>query len=307
MAVMRENKRNSTLLGSDHNALVWLVIINAVVFASLFFIELVFRLSGSDAASFQSGVLQWFILPAPLSELATRPWTTLTYMFTHVEFFGLLGTVLWLWGFGYILQDLTGNKKIIPIYLYGGFAGGLFFIATQYAIPALRVNISGIQPLMGGGASVMAIALATTTLSPGYRLFPMINGGIPLWIMTLIFVVFDLSTLGAGNAGIGVAHLAGAATGFVFIKQMQQGNDWSDWMNNLFDWINNLFNPEKKYLKTSGNQVFYKATKKPFQKISSRFSQQKLDEILDKINEDGYSSLSNDEKDYLKKASKEDL
>ena len=48
--------------------------------------------------------------------------------------------------------------------------------------------------------------------------------------------------------------------------------------------------------------MFYKSTKKPYQKVSSRFSQQKLDEILDKINEDGYGSLSNEEKDYLKKS-----
>ncbi len=307
MAVMRENKRNSTLLGSDRNALVWLIIINAVVFTSLYLIQLIYQLAGSDLVSYQSQVLDWFILPAQLGKLATRPWTMLLYMFTHNDFWGLLGTVLWLWGFGYILQDLTGNKKIIPIYLYGGFVGAIFFVATQYAIPALRVNVDSVFPLMGGGAAVMAIALATTTLSPGFRLFPMINGGIPLWVLTLVFVVFDLSTLGSGNAGIGIAHLAGAATGFVFIKQMQQGKDGSVWMNNFFEWMNDLFNPEKKYKKSAKSQVFYKATKKPFQKVSSRFSQQKLDEILDKINEDGYSSLSNEEKEYLKKASKEDL
>ncbi len=307
MAVMRENKRNSTLLGSDRNALVWLIIINAVVFTTLFLIELIYKMSSSDYATFQNQVLDWFTVPAQLSKLSTRPWTMLIYMFTHADFWGLLGTVLWLWGFGYILQDLTGNKKIIPIYLYGGFVGAIFFVATQYAIPGLRDNVVAAYPLMGGGASVMAIALATTTLSPSYRLFPMINGGIPLWILTLVFVVFDLSTLGAGNAGIGIAHLAGAATGFVFIRQMQQGNDGSRWMNHLYDWLNNLFNPEKKYNQPTGSQVFYKAGKKPFQKVSSRFSQQKLDEILDKINEDGYGSLSNEEKDYLKKASKEDL
>lgn len=307
MAVMRENKRNSTLLGSDRNALVWLIIINAVVFTSLYLIQLIYRLSEIDLISYQNQILNWFVLPAQLGKLATRPWTMFTYMFTHNDFWGLLGTLLWLWGFGYIFQGLTGNKKIIPIYLYGGFVGAVFFVVTQYAIPVLRVNVGSAFPLLGGGAAVMAIALATTTLSPNYRLFPMINGGIPLWVLTVVFVVFDLSTLGAGNAGIGIAHLAGAATGFVFIKQMQQGNDGSDWMNSLFDWLNDLFNPEKKYNKGSKSQVFYKATKKPFQKVNSRFSQQKLDEILDKINEDGYGSLSNEEKDYLKKASKEDL
>lgn len=307
MAVMRQNKRNSTLLGSDSNALVWLIIINAVVFVLVNFIKIVFYLSESDINSFYNNVLSWFVLPAQLHKLASRPWTVLSYMFTHESIWSLIGTVLWLWGFGYILQDLTGNKKIIPIYLYGGFAGAVFFIATQYTFPVLRANVDTVFPMIGAGSAVMAIAVATTTLAPGYRLLPMLNGGIPLWVLTVIFVAFDYATIASASAGTAIAHLAGAATGFVFIKQMQQGVDWSNWLNNFFDWLNNLFNPEKKYDEPTKNQVFYKSTKKPFKKISSRFSQQKLDEILDKINEDGYASLSNDEKDYLKKASKEDL
>ncbi len=303
---MQQNRKYSTLLGSDRNALVWLIIFNAVVFAGLFFTELIYRMV--EVATYKQQVLDWFTLPPQLGKLATRPWTVLTYMFTHSDFMAAIATILWLWGFGFILQDLTGNKKMIPIYLYGGFVGAIFFIATQYAIPGLRANINEAPSLMGGGAAVMAIALAATTLSPGYRLFPMINGGIPLWVLTLIYVVFDLSTLGVSNAGVGISHLAGAATGFVFIKQMQQGRDGSVWMNKVFDWFNNLFNPEIKYTrKPLKQQVFYRTGKKPFEKVSSRFSQQKLDEILDKINEDGYSSLSNEEKDYLRKASKEDL
>ncbi len=253
-------------------------------------------------------MLSWFVLPAQVDKLLTRPWTVFSYMFTHESIWSLIGTLLWLWGFGFILQDLTGNKKIIPIYLYGGFAGAVFFIATIYTFPVLRANIGNIYPMVGAGSAVMAIALATTTLAPGYRLLPMINGGIPLWVLTLIFVAFDYATIASSNAGTAVAHLAGAATGFVFIKQMQIGSDWSNWMNNSFEWVNNLFNPEKKYKKKPvKQQIFYKTSKKPFEKIASRFSQQRLDEILDKINEDGYGSLSNDEKDYLKKASKEDL
>ncbi len=308
MAVMQQNKRNSTLLGSDHNALVWLIIINAVVFVLINFVKIIFYLSDSDINSFYNDVLSWFVLPAQMGKFVTRPWTLLTYMFTHDSVWSLIGSLLWLWGFGYILQDLTGNKKIIPIYLYGGFAGAVFFIATQYAFPALRANIDSAFPMIGAGSALMAIVIATTTLSPNFRLLPMINGGIPLWVLTIIFVVFDYSSIAGSNAGTAVAHLAGAAAGFVFIRQMQKGNDGSIWMIQLFDWTNNLFNPEKKYeSKPTRTQIFYKSAKKPFKKIHSRFSQQKLDEILDKINEDGYGSLSNDEKDYLKKASKEDL
>ena len=88
---------------------------------------------------------------------------------------------------------------------------------------------------------------------------------------------------------------------------MQKGKDWGAWMNNFMSWINNLFNPEKKFRKKNvPQQNFYKASRKPFEKIP-HITQQKLDEILDKINQDGYNSLTVEEKDFLKKASQEDI
>ncbi len=308
MGVMQQNRRNSILLGADNNALMWLIAINAVVFVFVGFIKIIYLLSdASSLPQFYTQVLNWVTLPAQATKLFARPWTILTYMFTHDSIWGLISTVLWLWGFGYILQDLTGNRKIIPIYIYGGVAGAVFFILTFYSFPVLRANIESVHPMIGAGSSIMAIAIATTTFAPNYRLLPMLNGGIPLWVLTLVFVAFDYATVASGDAGTAMAHLAGAAMGYFYIKQLQKGIDIGAWMVHLTDWINNLFNPDTKFKKpTIKQQIFYKATKKPYEKVS-RFSQQRLDEILDKINEDGYSSLSSDDKDFLKKASKEDF
>jgi membrane associated rhomboid family serine protease len=308
MGVMQQNRRNSILLGADNNALVWLIVINAVVFVLISFIKIIYVLADAGGLpQFYTQVLDWITLPAQAGKLFARPWTIFTYMITHDSVWGLISTLLWLWGFGYILQDLTGNKKIIPLYIYGGLAGALFFVLTFYTFPALRANIGAVHPMVGGGAAVMTIAIATTTFAPNYRLLPMLNGGIPLWVLTLIFVAFDYATVASGNAGTAVAHLAGAGVGYLYVKQLQKGRDPGAWMISLTNWINDLCNPDKKYNKPSiKQQIFYKTTKKPFEKMS-RFSQQRLDEILDKINEDGYSSLSNDEKEFLKKASKEDF
>ena len=51
---------------------------------------------------------------------------------------------------------------------------------------------------------------------------------------------------------------------------------------------------------------FYRADKKPFEKVSN-VTQQKLDAILDKINQEGYELLTEEEKAFLKRASKEDI
>lgn len=308
---MHQHRRNRILMGQDNNALTWLIIINAVIFVLLNFIKIIYYLSFDSSQlvatqNFHLQILDWFTLPASLGKLATRPWTILSYMFSQESVWQLIGTLLWLWAFGYIFQDLTGNSKLIPLYLYGGFAGAVFFVASANLLPALSSNLAE-TALIGGGASVMAVAVGTTTLSPGYRIFPMLSGGIPLWVLTLIFVAVDYATIGSANGSFAIAHLAGAAIGFIFIKQMQRGKDWSIWMVNAYQWTDDLFNPEKKIeRKTHKMQTFYKATRKPFEK-KPKLTQEKLDELLDKINDKGYHSLSDDEKDLLKKASKEDF
>ena len=76
-------------------------------------------------------------------------------------------------------------------------------------------------------------------------------------------------------------------------------------MNNLYDWINDLFNPDKpKKGKSIRQELFYKSPTRPYQK-KSNVTQQRVDEILDKINQHGYDSLSDEEKELLKKASRD--
>lgn len=311
MAVMQRNRRNKILLGQDNNALTWLIIINTVIFVIINFIKIIYFLSYDTnmvaQQNFHLQILDWFSLPAGADKLATRPWTILVYMFSHESVWQLIGTLLWLWGFGNILQDLAGNSKLFPVYIYGGLAGAMFFILISNLVPQYKDATEAALPFLGGGAAVMAVALAATTMAPDYRIFPMIYGGIPLWVLTLIFVAVDYATIASSSGSFAVAHLAGGVIGFLFVKQMQKGNDWSEWMIRLMNWFNNLFNPETKFKKKPfSQQNFYKAERKPFEKIP-RVTQQKLDEILDKINLDGYQSLSTEEKEFLKKASQEDI
>ena len=144
-------------------------------------------------------------------------------------------------------------------------------------------------------------------VAPGYRIFPMLNGGIPLWIITVLYLIIDLATIPYNNPGGHIAHLAGGLMGFLFIIMLRRGYDWSDWMNNVYDWANNLFNPDKpKKGKNIKDELFYKSGSAPFKKTPN-VTQQRVDEILDKINQKGYSFLTDEEKDLLKRASKEDI
>jgi membrane associated rhomboid family serine protease len=295
-------------LGEDNNALIALVTINAIGVVTLGLIKIIYLFVDSPTANFSAEILPWFELPAKLSTLAKAPWTILSYMFVHTRFIPAFTNMLWLWAFGSILQDMAGNKKLIPIYLYGGFAGALAFIAFNYAIPQLRplVNYSFIN---GANASIMAIAIATTTLSPDYRIFRMLNGGIPIWILTTLFVIIDFAGTGTSAPAFQLAHIAGDITGFLFIISLRRGHDWSTWMEKFYNWFINLCNPDKNILtpqKIKEKMFYNTGSKKPFEKRSI-ITQQRIDEILDKINQKGYHLLSEEEKNILKRAGESDL
>ena len=290
-------------LGEDSNALMALIGINGVAFVILGLVQVIYYMLQLPANSFSTDVLPWFIMPAKLTALAKVPWTLVLNMFIHTGIILTFTNMLWLWAFGSIFQDIAGNNKIIPVYIYGGFAGAIVFIASNYAIPQLRESV-GYATLQGANASIMAIAVATTALAPDYRFFRMLNGGIPIWVLTILYVVIDFAGIGSGGAAYHLAHIAGGGAGFAFIVSLRKGHDLSAWMNRFYFWFMNLFNPNKKTVtaQATKEKMFYKTgNQKPFVKRSI-VTQQRIDEILDKINQKGYHLLSEEEKSILKRA-----
>lgn len=299
--------RKRFTLGEDNNALVGLITINIIFYILLLVIEAVYASMQGSKTVFSEDVLPWFQLPASLSSLAGRPWTLLTYMFTHVGFWGMVGNMLWLWTFGYIFQELSGNKRLIPVYIYGGLAGAFFFILSANLLPVSKPFIGSFW-IWGANASNMALAAAATMLAPDYRFFRNLGGGIPIWIITLIFMIIDFAGIATMGAAYSLSHLAGAGAGFAFVYFIRKGYDGSVWMNNAYHWFMNLFSPQKKQTKQGiKEKVFYNTgERKPYKK-SSNVTQQRIDEILDKINQKGYHFLTDEEKNILKRAAEEDL
>jgi membrane associated rhomboid family serine protease len=310
MSYYQQRNRHRLSIGQDGNALTMLIAVNLIVFVILAFVKVVYYFSSGDQGLtlFYNNFFSWLTLPAALDKFIDRPWTLLTHMFVHdtQNVWHILGNMIWLWVFGYILQDLTGNRQIIPVFLYGALAGALGYMLAYNVVPPLKEHIA-VSQAFGASAGIMAVAIGTTALAPNYRIFPMLNGGIPIWVITVLYLIIDLATIPESNPGGHIAHITGGVMGFFYMMMLQRGKDWGNWMNIFYDWISNLFNPDKpKKGKSIKSQLFYKATVQPFTKTPT-VTQQRIDDILDKIGQKGYHSLSEDEKEILKRASKEDL
>ncbi|WP_346237608.1 rhomboid family intramembrane serine protease [Niabella insulamsoli] len=308
MGISERNYDSRLSFGSKINPLVVLIAIAMIIFVVLaFFKALTYvRLpKGADVTGiFNENVLSWFALSGATAEAFSKPWTILTYAFVHLNIWQLFASLLWLWCFGYILVDLTGFKKIIPVFIYGALAGGVAFMVSNALILPQAVQSAH---FMGSGAAILAVCTAATTICPKYKIFPMLGGGISLWILSVVYLVIDMATLPPSQPALYIAHLSGAVAGFLFIFLLRKGMDGSGWMNNFYDWLVNLFNPEKPSEKRTKirSTLFYNATKTPFSK-TPKPTQQKLDEILDKIHQSGYERLTSEEKEFLKRMSHDD-
>lgn len=299
--------KNRLTLGSTGNALVLLLMTNALLFVLLIFFKIFYFMTATtnDAATlvstYHKELFDYFSVSANFNQFLHRPWTFISYMFTHESLLQLLSNLLWLAAFGFILQSLAANRKMIPLYLYGGVLGAIIFLACANFMPA---SANHIQFLVGATPAVIAVAAGATTLGPKYRIFPMLGGGIPLWVLFAIFMLINLSA--AANAGLSLVlvYVLCALLGFFIIRSWEKGRDYCEWMYELIYRIDDIFNPDKKKRKSSKReQLFYKATRKPFKK-TDLITQDRVDELLDKINVKGYHSLTKEEKAYLKRAGK---
>ena len=294
--------------GDDNNAMVSLFTINIIFFLLLMLIQVVYFFMQQNAAVYNTEVVQWFALPANLTKLSERPWTIITYMFsdTGQNIIRFISNMIWLWAFGYLLLQMAGNDKLIPIYFYGGVVGGIVFIIAHSLIPPLQSSTQS-ATLLGANAGTLAVAMATTTLSPDHRFFTQIRNGIPIWVLMGIYILIDFAGVANMGAAYSLSHLGGALAGFLFVIFLRRGMDGSVWMNRSYRWLMNLFNPYKKPSKEKIKEtVFYNTGKrKPYEK-TTLVTQQRVDEILDKISQKGYHFLTEEEKAILKKAAEDD-
>ena len=158
MPYYEKEYRRRSLFRQDNSALITLIAINLIIYVLLAFVQALLHLkyeSPAEAnAAFQNDVLSWLAIPADPHTLLSRPWTLLTHMFVHADFWHIFGNMLWLWMFGYILQDLTGNRKVFPIFLYGALAGAMAFVLAYNFAPALVKQVPWASAL-GASAGIM--------------------------------------------------------------------------------------------------------------------------------------------------------
>ena len=308
MHALEKEKLPRLSLGEGRNMVTQLLVVNLTIFVFLLFTLVIYKMEDVGAARFHQDIMTWLRLPADASLLLSRPWTLVTSLFTHIGVWQVFTNMVWLWCFGTFMQHLAGYQRILPLYLFGGILGNLFYVAAMQFIPSFHA-LAGGEYALGAAGSIMAIAVGVTTIAPRFRIFPLLGGGISLWIVTLLFAVLSIGSLMASSA-YGYTYIpvlaGGALAGWIYMTQWKKGNDWGSGFNKLTFKLTHVFHPASQRVnpdnfKKKGNPS--DPEQQPFRRIG-KVPEQRLNEILDKINENGLSSLSPDERETLLRASR---
>ena len=286
------------------NGLIQIILINAIVFILINVIRVFSSISGNPET--YAWIINQLALPSDISTFLVKPWTIITYFFTHEGFFHVLFNMLFFFWFGKIIYEFLGNNKLINLYVLGGLIGGFLFILIYNLIPFYsdRVHLS---ILMGASAGVFAVVVGAATFMPNYTFFLLFLGPIKIKYIAIFYVLLSFFNIDGSNAGGELSHLGGALIGFLYVQQLKKGNDFGQPIISFINFIKSFFVKKPKIkvsYKSNESTKSRKSTTKTKTEQNKNINQDEIDSILDKISEGGYESLTKEEKQKLFNASK---
>jgi membrane associated rhomboid family serine protease len=269
-----------------------LIVLNVIFFVIPFFLKTLLYLFNIPSTTF----LSWFHLLPSFTEVLYRPWTLITYSFLHGSFMHILWNMILLYFVSRMYLNLFSEQQFLKNYLLGVLVGGLVFLIGYNLFPVFNGMY---PPLVGASAGVMAVLIFVATYTPNQEV-RLLFINVKLQYIGIALVVVDILQIPNGNAGGRLAHLGGAFVGFLYANQLQKGNDIGSGLDRIWNFISSLFVAKKaKNMHTVHRSETVSKNK------TKNGQQQKIDAILDKISTSGYESLTQEEKDFLFRAGKD--
>lgn len=301
-----------------------LLVINVVIYILWQFLRL--------SSPIEAFVWEHLALNPGLPGILLQPWQLLTYNFLHLAP-GLGGLIhiafnmLFLYWIGKGLEEMHGSHTLMAVYILAGLAGGLITVILHNLIPiALFQGI-----VHGASASVLGVLMTVAILYPYKKIALLLLGTIRLLYIVIGFLVLDfLLALGGGGRSV-TAHWGGALGGFLMAKaehskidmtswariffggggrspspsrrvsRASSGPKKKGWIDRLDDWLTGAASPQSSSSTTSESS----GSSSSSSQADGGADDEEVDRILDKISEQGYDALTEEEKRILYEASKD--
>ena len=270
-----------------------------------------------------------------------EPWQLITYNFLHLSpglggFLHILFNMLWLVWMGRDYEELYGPHRLLSAYVLGGLGGGLLTVLLHAALPSAGLFSGTVH---GASASVLGVLTTVAVLNPEKSIALIFIGTVRLIWVVVAFLVLDLLFIAGSSTSIS-AHLGGAFAGFLLARAEGSGTDLSSWARVFFRDRQSRsasrtsspraaeVDPDAGFLARLERWLARRGggKKPPKRKPSSKAKitrlrptrsydavggeaeesglESEVDRILDKISEEGYDALTEEEKRILYEASR---
>lgn len=260
-------------------------------------------------------IMSWFAL-WPI-EGGFLPWQLVSYQFMHGSLGHLFFNMLALWMFGMELENLWGTRRFATYYLLSGIVAGVVHLVVS---PLLKPLLG---PTIGASGSIMGVLLAFGLTFPKrpVMMFPLFFP-IQARYFVLIYAGIDLVS-GLMRSGDGVAHFAhlgGALGGLLLLKFGAPLFRWVDKSAEVMPRAGSIetfveaehrdVSPRRHSrdvltIVTPPPPIPRNTTPTKFVVDGISLTQEAIDDILDKISQAGYHSLTEQEKRVLFEVSRQ--
>ncbi len=268
-------------LGGSRTLTTNLVIVMFVIYA----IQLATRGERPDAG--------WFTETFSLhADVVKRPWLffeLVTYGFLHDvwHFQHILFNMLGLWFFGRSVEYRYGKREYFTFFLASVIVAGVVWVVGEFIAQRQWTSIS----MLGASGGISAVLILFCLNFPHQLIYIYGVLPIPAWVAAIIFVGFDLMGAmgqgGQGGANVAfTAHLGGALFALLYFQTGMR--------------LERLL-PSGSLL----NHLKAKPKLRVHDPESAKDTEQAVDEILKKIQEQGRDSLTRRERRILEDASRE--
>jgi membrane associated rhomboid family serine protease len=213
----------------------------------------------------------------------TRPWTLVTYMFLHAGLGHLFFNMLSLFVFGPPLERRLGGRRFLTLYFVGGITGAVLSFATS-------------NPIIGASAGVFGVSLGFARYWPNAVV--LLWGILPVRAWLLVGIMTVLAMLGAGGINIGqsnvahLAHLGGFLGGWIYLKLIEARSGAAAFRQVAAPNANGVTMNDVERWRGVQLDALHPVNREEFERV------------LAKIDRDGVTSLTGDERAFLDRFAK---
>jgi len=254
--------------GGIGSVIKWLIIANVIVFFIQQAVPLTATFGFTPGAYFSDDFPNGFYKP-------------FTYMFLHGGLMHILFNMLVLWMFGTEIERMWGGKRFLRFYLLSGLSGALF---------SLLFDFNSYVPIIGASGAVFGVMAAYWRYFPERKLYLyfVIPVKIRYAVPGILLIPMIWSWISPGSNVAHFAHLGGAVAGYFMSRR--RGVVVSVSGGGLKEWL--------KRRKNEKLNERFEANRKQAEDVMQR-----VDAILDKINDVGLENISEEERKFLEAAS----